>query len=289
MLTTSHFTAGGYCYYENKSGHSAMTTETILPPNITNAPQAGQEAPGSIFIQPPGTVQYISFEGYQLGNPGNPVQQQGNPSQQQRNPLEKLLKVETKTLGAIQIMIGLMHIGLGCIAISILMSGFHYIPFGATSGYPFWGGLFFISSGSLAVSSEKYLNGSLVRCSVGMNIMSAVIALTGIMLYIAELVVTTTYSYYYNPYDSHPSYYYYYFSRAGPVTVEVLFLLFSLLEFCINVSTAHFGCQAACSTSEPVTVLVPYAANFPRVAPSESNPMPPNYHDIAHPPKIETQ
>ncbi|XP_060612848.2 membrane-spanning 4-domains subfamily A member 8-like [Anolis sagrei] len=260
-----------------------MTTETILPPN--NTPQAGQEAPGSIFIQPPGTVQYISYEGYHLGNPGNPVQQQGNPIQQQRNPLEKLLKVETKTLGAIQIMIGLMHIGLGCIAILTLLSGFHYIPFGATSGYPFWGGLFFISTGSLAVSSEKYLNGSLVRCSVGMNIMSAVIALTGIMLYIAELVVTTAYPYYYNPYDSDS----YYFSWAGPVAIEVLFLLFSLLEFCINVSTAHFGCQAACCTSESVTVLVPYAANFPRVAPSESNPMPPNYHDIAHPPKIETQ
>nr|XP_008114033.1 PREDICTED: membrane-spanning 4-domains subfamily A member 8 isoform X1 [Anolis carolinensis] len=269
--------------------YSAMTTEMILSPNITNVPQTDQQAPGCVFIQPPGTVQYIACGGYQLGNPGNLPQQQGNPPQQQHNPLQKLLKVETKTLGGIQIMIGLMHIGLGCIA--IVMSGRTYISVGAISGYPIWGGIFFIISGSLAVSSERYLNGSLVRCSVGMNITSAIMALTGIILYIADLITSRNFYYYYDPHASYP---YYYFSllsilQSLHLTVGIVILLFSLLEFCITVSTAHFGCQAACCTNEPVTVFVPYTANFARVAPPESSPTPPNYHDVAHPPKMETE
>nr|XP_034958743.1 membrane-spanning 4-domains subfamily A member 12-like [Zootoca vivipara] len=83
-------------------------------------------------------------------------------------------------------MIGLVHIGFGAVSL-VLISYYQYMIFAAFGGYPFWAGLFFIISGSLAVSVEKYLNTSMVKCCVGMNITSSIMALIGIVLYLMEL------------------------------------------------------------------------------------------------------
>ncbi|XP_062974456.1 membrane-spanning 4-domains subfamily A member 8-like [Elgaria multicarinata webbii] len=109
-----------------------------------------------------------------------------------------------------------------------------------------------------------------VNCSVAMNIISAIIALIGIALYISELNLVK------------------YLSAIG---VSVLLLLFSLLEFCITVSTAHFGCQVACCKRE-VSSFVPYGVTVASVAPpvasvSPPPPPPPAYNNVSPPPKTE--
>ncbi|XP_077177216.1 membrane-spanning 4-domains subfamily A member 12-like isoform X2 [Paroedura picta] len=190
----------------------------FVPSYSANVIQAGQIIPGTV-IQPIGVTQYA-------GQPISPPQQ--NP---QEWGLDKLLKVQTKTLGAVQIMVGLMHIGFG--ALSFFLSYEYYVPVAAFGGYPFWGGLFFIISGSISVSAENHLSKSLVQCSVGMNI-------------------------------------------SVGVGLGILLLFFSLLEFCITVSTAHFGCQVACCKNDPTMVFMPYTINGD-MACAESSSAPPAY------------
>ncbi|XP_077177215.1 membrane-spanning 4-domains subfamily A member 12-like isoform X1 [Paroedura picta] len=216
----------------------------FVPSYSANVIQAGQIIPGTV-IQPIGVTQYA-------GQPISPPQQ--NP---QEWGLDKLLKVQTKTLGAVQIMVGLMHIGFG--ALSFFLSYEYYVPVAAFGGYPFWGGLFFIISGSISVSAENHLSKSLVQCSVGMNIVSAVMALTGVILYISEVIANVLVS-----------------RNSVGVGLGILLLFFSLLEFCITVSTAHFGCQVACCKNDPTMVFMPYTINGD-MACAESSSAPPAY------------
>ncbi|XP_077177229.1 membrane-spanning 4-domains subfamily A member 12-like [Paroedura picta] len=235
----------------------ANQTTFFVPSYGANIIQSGQIIPGAV-IQPVGVTQYV-------GQPFSPPQQ--NP---QGWGLEKMLKVEAKALGTVQIMVGLMHIGFGAVSVLIRQV---YTPLAAIGGYPFWGGVFFIISGSLSVSVENQLSKYLVQCSVGMNITSAVMALIGVILYMSEVSGQ------------------YQFTERNPVGLGlgVLLLLFSLLEFCITVSTAHFGCQVACCKNDPTMVLVPYTVNSgvaypggnpaPPVAHAEGNPAPPAYEN----------
>uniref|UniRef100_A0A8D0AWR6 Uncharacterized protein n=1 Tax=Salvator merianae TaxID=96440 RepID=A0A8D0AWR6_SALMN len=222
----------------------ASGTVMFIPQNGANVLIGGQPVPSTV-IQPAGTMQYVQYVGQPVRSAINQPQQ-GVPE----TALQKFLKAETKTLGAIQIMIGLIHIGFG--AVSAAFSGPYYSSLATIGGYPFWGGLFFIVSGSLSVLTAKCLTSSLMQCSVGMNITSAVMASIGIILYIAQLALNQTPTQY-------PDY--------GPAShmnrivstgsgLSVLLLLFSFLELCITVLTAHVGCRAVCCNNEIVSVSI---------------------------------
>uniref|UniRef100_A0A8D0B898 Membrane-spanning 4-domains subfamily A member 8-like n=1 Tax=Salvator merianae TaxID=96440 RepID=A0A8D0B898_SALMN len=252
----------------------ASGTVMFIPQNGTSVFIGGQPIPSTV-IQPAGTVQYVQYVGQPVGSAINQPQQSVPET-----ALQKFLKVETKTLGAIQIMIGLIHIGFG--AVSAVLSSRYYISLATIGGYPFWGGLFFIISGSLSVSVEKNLTSSLVQCSVGLNITSAVMALIGIILYCAEFSI---FSFLPDPGDWHN-----YASQSMHTGLSVLLFLFSLLEFCIAVSTAHFGCKATCCKNDPETIAVPYVISGTTMTPAQGNPAtaPPPYCDSADvPTKIE--
>ncbi|XP_042302174.1 membrane-spanning 4-domains subfamily A member 8-like isoform X1 [Sceloporus undulatus] len=241
-----------------------MATGTVVyvPFNGPNVYQVGQGFPSTTVIQPPGMVQYVPCGEPQLASPSNPPEQTS-----QVRPLQKFLKVEAKTLGAIQIMIGLIHIGFALF----------YAVFPVVSQM-FWSGIFFIASGSVTVSAEKRLTQGLVKCSVGMNITSAVMSLIGIILYIITLA---TYSLY------HYSDYSYQYTSAG-TGLCVLLLLFSLLEFCITVATAHFGCQATCCSTNPESVVyVPYTVSGGAMTLPESSATAPPAYDAMYPSKSQ--
>ncbi|XP_033013420.1 membrane-spanning 4-domains subfamily A member 8-like [Lacerta agilis] len=242
----------------------ANTTVVLIPQTNGSVIQAGQGVLGAVTL-PPGTVQYIQYVGQQVGNPNN---------QPQTGWMEKLVKVETKTLGAIQILIGLIHIGFGSVS-AVLCSWL--LTLATLGGYPFWGGLFFIISGTLSVLAEKRVTPCLVRGSIGMNITSAVMALVGIILYLVELSVGP---FYYYSYDSK-----YYWAKAVSTGFAVLLLLFTILEFCIAVSLAHFGCQLTCCSNDPAMVYIPYTVD---AAPAEGNCAPPPPLASAPPPAYST-
>ncbi|XP_005998395.2 membrane-spanning 4-domains subfamily A member 4A-like isoform X2 [Latimeria chalumnae] len=96
--------------------------------------------------------------------------------------LQKFLKGEPKALGATQIMTGIITIILGiirlkapsCSVLVMLMA-------------PFWSGISFIISGSLSVASANKPKVTLVKATLGMNIISAVFAGITIILYSIDL------------------------------------------------------------------------------------------------------
>ncbi|XP_053253402.1 membrane-spanning 4-domains subfamily A member 8-like isoform X1 [Podarcis raffonei] len=258
---------------------SAMTTDPVrrqngiiafILPNGADIIQAGQGIHATIGQQP-GVAQYIDE---QLGS---------NQPERKRwvRELEKKVKVEAKTLGAIQIMIGLIQTGFGIVSFFLLDS--FYAPLVNMTYFPCWGGIFFIVSGSISVSTTKYRNRSLVQCNVGMQVTSATLATIGIILYTAQLCINQPYFFYGypGPYPETTLL----FNKVGNGLCTV-HLLFCLLEFCITVPTAHFGCQATCCNEMDMD-LVPIVIVGDDVAPAENNPVPPAYSDIMLSPSVD--
>ncbi|KAM6465998.1 membrane-spanning 4-domains subfamily A member 15-like isoform 1-T6 [Liasis olivaceus] len=238
----------------------ASGTIVFIPSNGANLIQTAQGFPSAV-VQSSGAIPYLPYGGQQVEISYTAPQQVP-----QRGALKKFLNVEAKVLGAVQIMIGLIHIGFGAVSLCLAPSG--YIILSAAGGYPFWGGIFFISSGSLCVVAEKHQNRSLVRCSVRMNITSAIASLIGILLCILELSTGRSTSQYNHLYETK-------WAKNVGIGLSCVLLLFSLLEFCIAVSLAHFGCQAACrADDQPTMVYVPYQVDGNAAVATEPNPLP---------------
>uniref|UniRef100_A0A8C6RJ01 Membrane-spanning 4-domains, subfamily A, member 18 n=1 Tax=Nannospalax galili TaxID=1026970 RepID=A0A8C6RJ01_NANGA len=211
--------------------------------DMQSQPTGLQYPVGMASVQtPPGVIQYSpGATNVQIlsGNPQNPLNTVPGPTQTsgqtqwnmsfvsfpEFNP-RKFINEEVRTLGAIQILIGLFHIFSAINPILYETSSVLGI-----SGYPIWGGLSFIISGSLSVSAEKNHNTCMVNGSIGMNIVSSIISLLGIAIIILSLCV---------------------YKRASPVlqmsmnAVSGGLLPFALLEFIITCTVSHFGCQAVC-------------------------------------------
>uniref|UniRef100_A0A8C5SGW6 Uncharacterized protein n=1 Tax=Laticauda laticaudata TaxID=8630 RepID=A0A8C5SGW6_LATLA len=213
----------------NLAARMASGTIVVIPSNGANIIQTTPGFP-SVAVQASGATPYPMYG----------AQQQVI----QKGPLERFLKAEIKVLGAIQIMIGMIHIGFG--AVSLCLFPFYYLTLSGIGGYPFWGGIFFISSGSVCVAAENNPKHALVKSSVGLNVTSAVMALIGIILYLCELIFSSGFMRY--QYESSLDA----AERLQGVGygLSSVLLLFSLLEFCIAVSLAHFGCQACCSDAQ---------------------------------------
>lgn len=184
-------------------------------------------------------------------------------------PAQRVLK-KGQVLGAIQILIGLVHIGLGSIMIINIFS--HYVPISLYGGFPFWGGIWFIISGSLSVAAETQPNSPcLLSGSVGLNIFSAICSAVGIMLFITDMCVAGGYFY-----PSHE-----YWNVRTYMAISGVLLIFCLLELCIASVSSHFGCQVACCHyNNNAGVVIPnvYTTN-PVVFPEPPNPIP-SYSDV---------
>nr|XP_009006505.3 membrane-spanning 4-domains subfamily A member 8 [Callithrix jacchus] len=196
--------------------------------------------------------------------PGNP----GLVSNVNVQPVQKVLK-EGKTLGAIQIIIGLVHIGLGSTLVTVLLSISSY------GGYPFWGGLWFIISGSFSVAAENQPSSScLLPGSLALNIISAILSAAGVLLSITNLSTPHSYGY--------PDYYSDAWVVNPAMAISGVLLIFCLLEFGITCTSSHFACRLLCcqpSNVGQVSVIYPnvYAAN-PVVTPEPvMSPSPPSY------------
>ncbi|XP_040111822.1 membrane-spanning 4-domains subfamily A member 8 isoform X1 [Oryx dammah] len=249
-------------------GHSSMNPTTSAGPMANS--MFVVTPPNGYTVFPGGMSQVPIYPNYQSqvhvihGNPP------AWPSVSQQ-PTERTLK-EGKALGAIQILIGLIHLGLGCVMGTLLRS---YTAISFYGGFPFWGGIWFIISGSLSVLAEKHSRSScLLNSSVGFNIVSAIFSMVGITLFIVDLIITPPYSYpVYNPH--YPTW-----GSVPGMAISGLLLIFCLLEVCVASASAHFGCQLTCYQTNNVGVVIPnvYVTN-PAVNPEPEN-SPPNYSEI---------
>ncbi|KAM9221875.1 LOW QUALITY PROTEIN: membrane-spanning 4-domains subfamily A member 8-like [Dugong dugon] len=186
--------------------------------------------------------------------PGNPPGQTPYVSEQ---PARRVWK-EGKVLGALLILTGLIHIGFGSILATVL-SGY-YIAISFYGGFPFWGSICFILSGSLSVSAETQPESSCpLSGSVGMNIVSAISSAVGIMLFITDIsiaaitfshsdsILTITSGVWNNlwlpvAFGLRSKL----LSQSPGMAISCVLLVFCLLEFCIACTASPFGCQLTC-------------------------------------------
>ncbi|XP_067322203.1 membrane-spanning 4-domains subfamily A member 8-like [Anolis sagrei] len=194
----------------------------------------------------------IQYVGQQFGSLSRPLQQN-----LQVGPMEKFLNV-AKTLGAIQIIIGLIHIGLGGVLAAVWGQA-HFISIAVIGGYVFWGSLFGLFFKVFHVEiyydwDERALHSYSIFLFIEFIV----------PLKVADGVHSIVFLIW-SPFH---------LQSFGTGSSAVL-LLFSFLEFCITISTAHFGCQATCchSDQQPV-VFVPYTVSGGVVAPSDRCPPP---------------
>ncbi|CAM2119100.1 unnamed protein product [Caretta caretta] len=270
-------------------GSTANGVLIFMPPNSAGVIHQGQGVSGAIS-QIPEMVQ-CGPQQFTVMNPGN----QTLGSMYPRSPAEQVaqlkkvgmmeifLKAQPKTLGAIQILIGLMHIGFGGVA-AVFVGYNVYISISVIGGYPFWGGLFFVISGSLSVAAETHRNTCLVRGSLGMNITSAIFSAIGIILFLTELIINVS--------DYSRNY------EDAAKGITVMLFLMTILEFSVAVSTSYFACQAICYTPNTVSLsalkqdamlFMPYAANSNFAVPSAPMASPPPYTNRAYDSKEETE
>uniref|UniRef100_A0A8C6QQ45 Membrane-spanning 4-domains, subfamily A, member 8A n=1 Tax=Nannospalax galili TaxID=1026970 RepID=A0A8C6QQ45_NANGA len=164
-------------------------------------------------------------------------------------------------LPAIQILISLIHLGLGSITLMVLSES--YIPVSLYRGFPFWGGIWFIISESLSVAAENQPNSSCVlNGSVDLNTFRAICSAVGVILFITDLSLIRIYS--------DPGYYPNQSSRS---MVSVLLHQKSLLWLRPAVSQSHM--HLLCAFVFQMGVVIPnvYAEN-PPVFPEPPNPLP---------------
>ncbi|CAO2584737.1 Membrane-spanning 4-domains subfamily A member 18 [Lemmus lemmus] len=177
---------------QNPAGMTGLQAQPVVP----------QYPVGMAAVQaPPGVIQYSSeITSAQVlpGDPQNPLNTVPGPTQTSSHPQwnmsfmsvpefnpKKFINKEVRTLGAIQILIGLFHIA------SAANSQLYWTTTVlGLSGYLVWGGLSFIISGSLSVCAEKSANSCMVNASIGMNVVSSIFSVLGIMIIIMDLCLS---------------------------------------------------------------------------------------------------
>ncbi|XP_016042094.2 membrane-spanning 4-domains subfamily A member 12-like [Erinaceus europaeus] len=224
-----------------------MSTEPEISPNLQETmPKPSETSTSTAWgFQPPPSYTSLGYQA-QSGLPPPIISpgifasnqlDQGNIQILNSNPAMPATKFteEAKSLGAIQIIIGLMHMSFGVVLGLVCFTyrdvfGFTSIAF--LSGYPFWGGLFFIITGALTICASKDLSSCLVKSSLGMNIFSAILSFTGVILLLVDESI--------NGYFSQD-----YWAVLSGKGISAVLIIFSLLDFCVAFTTAYLANQAA--------------------------------------------
>ncbi|XP_044117078.1 membrane-spanning 4-domains subfamily A member 4A-like isoform X2 [Neovison vison] len=164
--------------------------------------------------------------------------------------LKTFLKGEPQVLGVAQILIGLMKVCLFAIGLHFRSSDsshWCYSP-AMSSGYLIWGSLFFFVSGAVSIAARRNMTLNLIKGSLGVNILSAVVGGVGIILSTVGLTMVHE------------------LEKSCLIlrALEIGLLVLSLLEVSIAISLSVFGCKVTCFVTQ-VVVIQPNNDKVPSV------------------------
>ncbi|XP_034770808.2 membrane-spanning 4-domains subfamily A member 4A-like isoform X1 [Acipenser ruthenus] len=167
----------------------------------------------------------------------------GTEARQLPGSMQTFLRGQPKALGVVQIMIGIVSLLFG----PVLMNA---DTVEGIIGLPFWTGVWYIISGSLAVAAENTRRRGLVKACLGMNVVSSVFAGFGIILYsISVTILSFRISPPYNQLLIDVDH-----MTLGIVAV---LLVLNILEMCIAIATSAFGCKSECCYTAMPEVAFP--------------------------------
>ncbi|XP_034009253.1 uncharacterized protein LOC117500498 [Trematomus bernacchii] len=166
--------------------------------------------------------------------------------------LRRLQNTSQTVLGTLQIMVGLLNIGIGAI--------FAFPPIWDMSEFYFWLGALFMLFGIVSILSEKYPSPCLVIVNVILNLAGVGFAITAITLY--SLRMTHMWVYWLCKDNNNRYYYHHSPSSSGEKRMEQkclrvkdmmlmllrsmhgLMIVLSTLELCLTISSAVLGIKA---------------------------------------------
>ncbi|XP_006876538.1 PREDICTED: membrane-spanning 4-domains subfamily A member 3 [Chrysochloris asiatica] len=157
-----------------------------------------------------------------------------------------------QALGAIQILNGAMILALG-----VFLGSLQYVThlfrhiffFTFYTGYPLWGAVFFIGSGSLSIAAGRKNTSMLMQNSFGMSIASATIAFVGIVFLSINLAYNNKSL---NSCQSSQSPDLCIYMCSSSTGLLSIMLILTLLELCITISISIMWCKANCCKSREV-------------------------------------
>ncbi|KAL3059948.1 hypothetical protein OYC64_014531 [Pagothenia borchgrevinki] len=167
--------------------------------------------------------------------------------------LRRLQNTSQTVMGTLQIMVGLLNIGIGAI--------FAFTPIWDMTGFPFWLGALFMLFGIVSILSEKYPSPCLVIVNVILNLAGVGFAIAAITLY--SFRMANMWLYWLCEDDNYP-----YYSHHSPTassgdermeqecletkdmmlmllrSMHGLMIVLSTLELCLTISSAVLGIKA---------------------------------------------
>ncbi|KAM9310452.1 membrane-spanning 4-domains subfamily A member 3-like isoform 1-T1 [Pholidichthys leucotaenia] len=152
-----------------------------------------------------------------------------------------------EALGTVQIMIGIV----------VFLLGMVWIPLpgvGAFSGIFVWGAAFFITSGSLTVAAGKSSNRCLVNTALGFNVVAAVTAGFGIIIYSLDAALSHNFRYC-GSFNSYKCFYHHISTYIG---VSIILAIFCLLELIVSIYVAAVLCCVipCCCAYQPAPMII---------------------------------
>lgn len=160
---------------------------------------------------------------------------------------QMFLKGQPKALGAIQIPLGCVQFAVETIVLCTLSSFTSNV---AWSFIGYWGGIFYIISGSLAVAAAAKASHCLIRGALATNAISAVVSILEIGLAISDLFLT--YYNIYGPCYTQPCSLYQDAIYVIQVISNILLIFIAAFQFCVTVSLLVFSIRSLKEKSQNV-------------------------------------
>ncbi|KAM4650876.1 membrane-spanning 4-domains subfamily A member 4A-like [Discoglossus pictus] len=182
--------------------------------------------------------------------------------------LTKFFSGEPEVLGVTQIFTAVFIIVFGIVICCVCSRRCYHLEVLIYSGMPFWCGISFLTSGSLSVAAFHKPTIGKVRSSLVLNTISSVIAAVAIIIFIISFIASNVFNYRFD--DVYCAYYPPEYTCEGSVHQKTIMMgmtlmvfIFTILEFCVSVSSSVFACKAVCVTSySEMTVVIYQSAAY---------------------------